>query len=489
MSLPRPPELLRWSTDESNDTEPLEAKKDTGFLLNEAPPSAEHNFLLRIAGETQEWTRERHDDGTPAGGDRDDYQITAPPPTVSNNGGQLTARAGDAVSPGTGGKLSLEGGDGVGVGAQTGGDVDLLGGDGADTGQGGTVTITGGVGPTSGNGGNVDIDGGSAPAGESGGSVSAKGGDAGFPGPVSLNGGDGVGTAIGGTAVVQGGDSSGTDQNSGTTTIASGTPTGDGSADLILKARDDGGGTGGTLRPPQEYLRCDGLAHRLNVQRRLELSHNDVLRGPVRVVPVSYGGVLPTSAVNGEVALDDDDDQIKTYNGSFWQNISPLVFRMLAASQAESPAASTEQDFRIAGPGARIQHTIPADTLRVGSIVRIRFAFHMTGSSGTVIARYYFNSQLLGGLTYNPSPTGDADINCDADWLFRVAGGSAVCIGNGMLHGHDSASQGDAFRMAATNPQTALSVPTNVAIDTYVSVEHSNASSVSTLHAFSVEVI
>lgn len=320
--LVRPPEFVRWSTDETNDTEPAEAKKDTGYTVNEQPSSAETNWLLRLAGEMQEWLRQRLDDGATVG----DFTITPPAQTASGDGGDLTLKGSDGLTAGHGGGLDLFGGDGDGA-VKDGGDVTITGGvAGGAVGTGGSVVISGGV----------------------------------------SNG------AVGRVCEIGGGDANGTDNNGGDLTVKAGQATGSGSGDVVLSAGKPGA-TGTALRAVSEFLRLDGSLGRLLASQRIELGHSDNTRGLMRVTPVSG---LPSAPVSGDVANDSDaGNKLAHYDGTNWEWLHRK--RLVATT---SVTISTDIEL------TNTNYTIPADTLKVGDVIRCRFAGAYTPVSGVSLA-------------------------------------------------------------------------------------------------------
>jgi len=193
--------------------------------------------------------------------------ITAP--TGSTTGGGLIVRAGTGASSGTGGTLQLLGG--IAPSNQAGGNVTLSAGAGNGTGAGGSVLVRGGTGGgTSGNGGLLTLQGGngnttngngadviitgglSANAGQPGGvqitggnpggsaanggsiTLTASAAGSGTGGNITLTSGNGAGTGAGGATTITSGNGVGTNQNAGTVSIATGTRTGSGTANLSL---------------------------------------------------------------------------------------------------------------------------------------------------------------------------------------------------------------------------------------------------------------
>ncbi len=308
MALVRPPEFLRWSTDESNDTEPLEAKKDTGLTVDEEPSSAEANFLWRIAGEFQEWLRQRMDDGLITEGGVEDFKIQAP----------------DAAT--IGGTLTLKGGDS--------GDASSISG---------SVTITSGLPGATGPSGNITI-------------TTEDTIDGSDPGGVTIKPGKpGIDSASTGFASVSGGDATGTDRNGGVVVIEPGDGTGNGGGNVVLRGVTSGQGAGATVRGPANFLEINGLKNKLEASR------------PFRLTPQAERASAFQDA--GDLYCDSGRvDQLRVLTPFDW---SSLVGQIVSSQGSVESNYSAEQDLDggiLTIPSGEIYDGM---ILRVDAVVRI----------------------------------------------------------------------------------------------------------------------
>lgn len=119
MAFDKPNRVARFagtsSTETANSAEPSSGKKDTGWLLNEAPPSSFFNWLHYRMYQWFRWLDERAFDGATSA----DFTIKAPAPAAtSDDGGDLLLEAGVAGSDAdkNGGGVELSGGDATGSG-------------------------------------------------------------------------------------------------------------------------------------------------------------------------------------------------------------------------------------------------------------------------------------------------------------------------------------------------------------------------------------
>lgn len=113
MASTKPNRTARWATDGGTTLEPNSGEKDTGWITDEKPPARHMNFLQNMAFQWFRWFDERHDDGgTPA-----DY-VTHPEDPASGVAGKGTFRGGNSVGTDlAGGDGELSGGDGTGTGS------------------------------------------------------------------------------------------------------------------------------------------------------------------------------------------------------------------------------------------------------------------------------------------------------------------------------------------------------------------------------------
>lgn len=351
--LPKPADLLRWGTDETNDTEPLEAKKDSGYTVDEEPSSAETNWLLRIAGETQEWLRQRLFDG----GSSSDFEIRAP----------------DKDAAGSGGETVVEGGAGFGAG-DDGGDAFFRGGDPGGTGaSAGSVTL-----------------GGQVSDGGIGSTTSAKGGQAEGTdqdgGELILSAGRSTGSGSGDVVIegVSGGSSGTTLRNP---------------AEFL---RADGSALELTIGSSTVTAHVIGLGQYDDLQS-FENTAFPTVRGPLRVTPALSGAPATnlefpqmSTAGDGELYSHSGLDQLfylmpiggDTVLDRAYQSLSPVVYR-LANQSADNmnPGAATEV---ICEKNATdIIHTVTAAYIGEGAMFRVRAYVENFDGAGNMTFRLY----------------------------------------------------------------------------------------------------
>jgi len=64
MAETKPTKIPRWADDDLNVTEPSEAKKDLGWIVDDVPPSSYENWKAKLIGEWMTWLNERLADGS-----------------------------------------------------------------------------------------------------------------------------------------------------------------------------------------------------------------------------------------------------------------------------------------------------------------------------------------------------------------------------------------------------------------------------------------
>jgi hypothetical protein len=100
----------------ANSVEPAAGVKDTGWLLDDEPPSSTWNWLRYRDYKWFRWLNERLFDGATV----QDFTINAPAPdTTADDGGDLILKGGVAgtLADNNGGDATLSGGDGTGTGS------------------------------------------------------------------------------------------------------------------------------------------------------------------------------------------------------------------------------------------------------------------------------------------------------------------------------------------------------------------------------------
>lgn len=123
----KPTKIPRWA-DTGTIVEPSEAKKDSGWVAPELPPDTFFNWHQNLVGLWNKWFDERHDDGA-----TDDDYVTHAPDPAAGAAGKGTFRGGDSADSTGGdgeflggesigtdlsaGDAVLGGGDGTGTGS------------------------------------------------------------------------------------------------------------------------------------------------------------------------------------------------------------------------------------------------------------------------------------------------------------------------------------------------------------------------------------
>lgn len=224
--------------------------------------------------------------------------------------------------------------------------------------DGGELHLTGAT-AVNGSGGAVKVFGGSATTSGSGGVVTVQGG---------------VGAAgVGGGALVAGGIGAGTDQDSGDATVTSGISSGSGSGDVIINATE-GGASGAAARFPTEYLRASGANSQIEASKPVVISADTSSpdQSALRVVPQDAEAASPAA---GDLNPDQGSGLWRTYSGAYsaWHS---LVSAIKSAAGALGNVVNTAVATTFSGANA----TIPAGSLRVGSIIRVRCGGPVVGS-------------------------------------------------------------------------------------------------------------
>ena len=379
MAETKPTTTPEWNTGAANRTTPNGAKIILGWELDEEPASSFFNWLGHWAGAGLKWIYERFDDGRRAGGgDAEDLDIH--PPAPAGAGGNLDIGGADAVSSGAGGAFSAFGGDAATTGA--GGAASMTAGTGAGTSWGGDATVSGGVGGSGGaDGGDALVLGGDAAGAgaQDGGIAALRGGDGagtGHGGYVDVTAGAGATTGVGGNATVTGGvggssgavggnayflggAAAGTDITGGRAEVMGGAARGNGYSKVLIRASDGGQGSGTTLRTQNDYIEVDGENRRIEMKR------------PVVLEPAAEPTVGLTA---GMIYADSTTKKPVCYDGSAFEPLVPQTYAL--GDAGDTVTATSETAFTK-------KYTIPAGTLKVGSVIRIRAGGSKTPSNGT----------------------------------------------------------------------------------------------------------
>lgn len=560
---PQPTKKPEWNTGGSNRTEPTAGEKVTGWAANDEPPSSYFNWLQYYTYAWFEWINERFLKGTAevdlivqalqpdtsgAGGNLDlkagaantsgaggkvnitsgqgigaeSGDIVLACGNSDTNGGDLIGAAGDNTSSGIAGNVNISAGDASGGGGGTvlieagdgtgnagsatlqagnstsagdGGALTLAAGDGAGVGDGGAVSLTAGDAGTDGLGGAITIAAGAGTNGNEGGDAILQAGDS-----ADTDGGD---------ATVRAGDASGTDQTGGTANIRTGASTGTAGASFFVKvaeAETGGSGSGTYTNNPVDYVTGSGVNKQVNVNRHFRVDNSsDTTRGAARIVQQAQ----PTGPLKGDIYLDSNTDQAAIYNGTRYHNLHPVVYSNSdSAVTGETPGAAAattyvlnEKPYGGSVGTTPLRYIIPANTLRVGSIVRVRAIFLPIGAGSTYPSPKVFVGSIGAGPSPYTAPTGvqilpysrasliwdDCGVECD----LRVRGPLGASCGVDRSYRVAYNEAGAAVRPVIN--QTVFStdtVDTTAALDVFGAVTFSTATGwVVEMTSFIVEVL
>lgn len=318
----KPNRVAEWNSGLANQTEPTGGKKILGWIFNEAPASSFFNWLGFQAYTWFRWFDQRHLDGSFS--PPSSYRVQAPDPALAADpGGDMELAAAPAGSTGAfGGQTIIEGGN-------------------AEIGDGGKAVMRGGDGGTGGvtdnkSGGGVLLEGGTA-RGDQSSSITMRVATAGASGnglrPVTdYLTVDGVNGQITSTKPV----------------IANGLGT-----KPAIQAIGDPSGSG-----PGVEGKTAGTGHGIVA----EAVAADPVKSALRIVPQDDD---PTSPVEGDVLSHSVTNKLAHYDGVTFEDIGRKRLITLAdATTLINPTGSPipfDQSY-----------AIPGNTLREGSIVRVR---------------------------------------------------------------------------------------------------------------------
>jgi hypothetical protein len=289
--------------------------------------------------------------------------------------------------------------------------VELTAGEGIGA-AGGAVSINAGESDTS--AGNLSIEAGENNAAGNGGAATISGGTAtvGTGGAAALIGGSVNSTGAGGNASTRGGDGSGTDQNGGYAYVQTGKSTGQGGSLVALQVSESeysGSGSGSYVNAWSTYINANGNSGNKDVaiNRHARFTDSaDTTRGNIRLVAKSE----PTGPSDGDVYNDSVTHQIGFYNGTRYHNLNPTVYNISDdAVTGQNPAAlaSTAYVLNEVPYGGVVgttplRHIIPANTLRVGSIIRVRAIMQLISLGG--VSTFPTPKIYVGSIGAGPSP-------------------------------------------------------------------------------------
>lgn len=465
--------------------------------------------------------------GVSAGGS---ITVSTPDSTTGQTGG-ITIQVGDVGSPGSGrggdvnvgagqgrnergGDTYLSAGNASGGGDRDGGEVFVSAGVGIGLGAGGRVRIVAGASTTGGNAGDIELVGATGTLSGSDVSITAGNASVGQAGDISITAGSG-GTgneggdinitagattdSNGGDVTITGGAVTGTNREGGAIEIKAGSSTGSAGSFATISVAE-AGASGTAVRSPTVYLNANGSTglKRLKANRHLIVENSaavDATRGNMQLVPK----VTPTTPVEGDIYADSAMHQMQFYNGTRYHNLNPLVYDLNAGDMRgrnPSPTSSgnivfEEDPSPFGSPnGTPIRHIIPANSLRVGSQIRVKYAADHTGV-GTEFTNLWLGSVGAGPSPYT-SPSGLSfatnganvwdNVHVEAIFTLAAIGGSGIIYANlkNVYSNGDEVDLGAGIRNA---------IATNVAIDVFVTAVMAGSYVAMDLNYFSVEVI
>jgi hypothetical protein len=304
----------------------------------------------------------------------------------------------------------------------------------------------------------------------------------------------------------------GTDLQGGDLTLSGGQATGDGSSVVEIKAATRGA-AGASTRTPESYIQCNGdtLAGptergAILVSKKLAvgLASGDADAAEIATLGTGHAlaigaditspaksalAITPqdadpsTAPANGDVYVNSDTDQLAHYSAALgrFQSVDSVVEQTVVDSAAIADTV---------GPAQFNQgHTIPADTLRVGSVVRVKAwgEYAITGSPTLQIGAQFGTGAAVG--VAGDSRNADGDWSLELELIVRTigAGGTYSAAQTVRYSEAPVASTVADFFLGAANGSEA----TDAAIDVEITVTWSvaSASNTITMQGFVVEVL
>lgn len=236
------------------------------------------------------------------------------------------------------------------------------------------------------------------------------------PGVLTLEGYDGTG-ASGGPATVLGGTTDTADTDGGTGAVSGGTSKGSGSSVAEIKAAT-AGGSGSTDRVPEVYAKADGATERFSLLKAL------------RALVASAD---PAGGAAGDLYVNDNGSgagaKLRAHNGGGWDRYVPQAFAAIADS-SEITNSTTEDTFDQT-------YTIPANTLKAGSTIRVRGTGDVLQVAGTPTLT--IKLRVGSGTFYvftiaHTNVVSPDNFSFDAIVTVRGTGGSAAVRSQSLVH-------------------------------------------------------
>lgn len=461
----KPTTLPLWSTTGGTTVEPSGGQKAAGFAVSTKPPARWVNWLFN---NLYTWIQ----------------YLNAPVGTGAGYG--LSATGGSTSGGGLRGIGGAPNGNGVvGVGTGTGSGVNAAGG---ATGAGGTFFggATSGHGvvgaATNGNSRGGDFTGQGSGAGANanggatgvglqgtGGATSGTGivgngqaagatGVAGFGGPTTGTGVTGTGAGSGdGVAGLGGATGAGVRGTGGATSGVgvSGTGTNGNSEGVLGQGQGSAAGVKGTggatsgapgvkgvggatngVGVKAEGIGSGHALHAVGVDGYGVVAESDTTNPARAALHVLAQNADPTVPATGDVA--NRNNKLSCYDGSVWRNFTPVSYvRVTDAVSAASTGTQLVDSF-----------TIPAASLRVGSIIEIYAEYWVTADAGggTVVGNLRLGTAAGNNTLAQTKATNaqtDDQLTLMAKLTVRAIGASGAIIGGGISF-HTDTAPGDA---------------------------------------------
>jgi hypothetical protein len=212
------------------------------------------------------------------------------------------------------------------------------------------------------------------------------------------------------------------DRSGGDVVITGGDATGTGSSDVTIKAATRGA-AGVGARAKEDYIKCDGdvlsgpttrgrviiskptIISGLGDANGLEVGsvdgHSLSLTGDVTdpissLLAITPQAPDPTGVANGDVYVNSASDQIAHRGANRWQNLDTIVKTLSGIVTIQDTVGATEANFT----GAF--HPIPADTLRAGTVIKVRaWGEFVAAASDAWAVRIRLDNTSVGLLSRN----------------------------------------------------------------------------------------
>ena len=298
-------------------------------------------------------------------------------------------------------------------------------------------------------------------------------------GDLSLLAGNGSAGLAGGTTRVSGGSrGAGTNVPGGSVELRGGTATGSNSSLIRLMAAT-AGASGTANRLTESYLECRGDTGQVRFFKELDVNNNNLL--DVNFLDFDSVTTPPTQA-DGLLYYNGNRDQLEISDGTTFGRVPKLV-HSLNARETETPAAATETAF------ATSVYTIPANTLRDGSVIRVTMQGEWDSNSivrtlrlrlGSFTSDTTFSGALM--MQYFSVNTTTQNFSvCE----ITIRGAPGATATNFAFSSHGTAAGAGTPEVVSGGP----TVATNGPLDLFLTWESANISQPYDLDVYSVEIL